>query len=277
MFNEIMYHPQTNEPAFEWVELHNQMAVDMDISGWALAKAVDYTFPEGTVVAGGGFLVVAISPTNLTAVFGITNVVGPFTGRLGNGGDTIELRNNNRRLMDSVAFGPKGDWPVAPDGAGPSLAKIDEESAGGDASNWRASPQIGGTPGTRNFPPGTNSESIVVRFDAAWKYTTAVSTGDWRAVNFDAGAWLSGTGVFAGGTAGWRPGEPQTITTIFNSGVGTNGLVLTPGQLDPHYALVVSAYSSNPPPPAIPATVMQNHPAWLANDSAPFSRITRTQ
>ena len=33
VFNEIMYHPATNEPALEWIELHNQMAVSMDISG----------------------------------------------------------------------------------------------------------------------------------------------------------------------------------------------------------------------------------------------------
>jgi len=29
VFNEIMYHPATNEPAMEWLELYNQMAVDV--------------------------------------------------------------------------------------------------------------------------------------------------------------------------------------------------------------------------------------------------------
>ena len=53
VFNEIMYHPQTNEAAFEWVELHNQMAVDVDLSSWTLENAVSFTFPEGTVIAGG--------------------------------------------------------------------------------------------------------------------------------------------------------------------------------------------------------------------------------
>ena len=32
-FNEVMYHPLTNETAMEWVELYNQMSVDVDISG----------------------------------------------------------------------------------------------------------------------------------------------------------------------------------------------------------------------------------------------------
>src|SRR5580765_7192416 len=43
VFNEIMYHPQTNEAAFEWVELYNQMAVDLDVSGWKIQNGIDYT------------------------------------------------------------------------------------------------------------------------------------------------------------------------------------------------------------------------------------------
>src|SRR5664279_4012636 len=73
VFNEIMYHPSTNEAEMEWVELHNQMSVDMDISHWSLAGGIAYTFAEGTIVPGGGYLVVAISPAKLMATAGITN------------------------------------------------------------------------------------------------------------------------------------------------------------------------------------------------------------
>ena len=100
VFNEIMYHPTANEPLFEWVELHNQMAVDVELSGWTLDKGIQYTFPEGTVIPGGGYVVVSISPPNLMAATGLTNVLGPFASRLANGGDTLELYNNNHRLMD---------------------------------------------------------------------------------------------------------------------------------------------------------------------------------
>lgn len=34
VFNEIMYHPATNETGLEFVELYNQLAVDLDVSGW---------------------------------------------------------------------------------------------------------------------------------------------------------------------------------------------------------------------------------------------------
>src|ERR1051325_9812334 len=50
VFNEIMYHPATNEPALEWLELYNQNAVDVDLSGWQLRGGISYTFPNGTAI-----------------------------------------------------------------------------------------------------------------------------------------------------------------------------------------------------------------------------------
>jgi len=266
VINEIMYHPATNETALEWVELHNQMAVDMDITGWRLGGAIDFTFAGETILPGGGHLVVAISPAALATLHGITNVAGPFSGRLGNGGDTVTLRNNNDRLMDRVGYGVKGDWPVAPDGAGPSLARIGEDVPGGEPEAWRASREMGGTPGRANFPAPTVTALAPVRFDSAWRFAEADPGAGWAGAGFDDAAWTAGTGVFTVGTAGWRPGETSAIASLFSSGVGTNGLVLAPGAADPHYTLVESAYTSVPPPVA--ATVMQNHSAWLANDAS---------
>ena len=37
VFNEVHYHPVEREAELEWVELHNQMAVDVDLSGWYLS------------------------------------------------------------------------------------------------------------------------------------------------------------------------------------------------------------------------------------------------
>ncbi len=153
VFNEIMYHPSANEAAMEWVELRNALAVDVDISGWSITGGIDYTFASNTIVRGRGFLVVAVAPAAFTAATGVTNVLGPFSGRLGNDGETIRLRNNSGRVMDEVTYGVNGDWPVAADGAGVSLAKRDPDSASAPAVNWTASEQMGGTPGARNFAP----------------------------------------------------------------------------------------------------------------------------
>ena len=144
VFNEIMYHPGTNAAGDEWLELHNQMAVDVDLSGWSIANGVAYTFPEGTVIPGGGYQVVASSPAALSAATGLINILGTYAGQLSNSGERLELYNRNQRLMDSVSYGTDGDWPVGPDGSGVSLAKQDEDSASGSASNWTVSALVGG-------------------------------------------------------------------------------------------------------------------------------------
>ena len=162
VFNEIMYHPWTNEPATEWVELYNQMAVDVDLSGWALDGGVTYSFPSNTIVRGRGFLVVAVSPVTLMAATGLTNVFGPFSGRLSNSGETLQLRNNSGRVVDEVSYGVDGDWPVTPDGSGVSLAKLDHDTASGPAENWSFSEQVGGTPGADSTAqPSMTSPSLV--------------------------------------------------------------------------------------------------------------------
>lgn len=271
VFNEIMYHPNvTNEAQFEWVELHNLMAVDMDLSGWSLQGGVQFTFAEGTVLGGGKYLVVASSPATLIAASGATNVLGPFTGRLSNSGDTLELRNNSARLMDSLSFGVDGDWPVGPDGAGPSLAKLNRTSITARPASWRASAQIGGTPGRENFAlfATTVSNSAPIALTSVWKYNasgTDLGTA-WRELGYDDSTWSLGSGVFAASNTPPPIGDLEAIATLFSSGLDNARAPLAPGSADPHYQLTLSAQSA-PPPPAIPATVIQNHPAWSANDA----------
>ncbi|HXJ55470.1 MAG TPA: lamin tail domain-containing protein [Verrucomicrobiae bacterium] len=197
VFNEIMYHPLTNEPALEWVELQNQHSVDVDISGWRVDGAIHFTFAEGTIMPRGGYLVVAGAPASFP---GLANVVGPFTGRLGNGGDHLLLRNRNDRVIDEITYGTESDWPVAPDGAGPSLARRARDRNGADPANWQASAQIGGTPGAENFPvrPPTVATNTLVSGTGTWHYDdSGTDLGiTWRQPDYDDQDWRSGLGLF---------------------------------------------------------------------------------
>jgi Concanavalin A-like lectin/glucanases superfamily/Lamin Tail Domain/CotH kinase protein len=205
VFNEVMYHPATNEAAMEWVELHNLMSVDMDISGWTLAGGIDYQFPEGTIVAGGGYLVIASSPSILMAASSATNVLGPFSGRLSNSGETLELRNNNNRIVDSLAYGVEGDWPVAPDGSGVSLAKRIPNGATQEPKNWTWGEQIGGTPGAENFPAAVPNiaQNSVISIQGDWKFNDAgIDLGTaWYNPTFDDAPWPEGASLFYRGSA----------------------------------------------------------------------------
>src|SRR6185503_12942366 len=160
VFNEVMYHPLTNELQLEWVELQNQLAVDMDLSHWRLEGGISFNFPEGTVIRAGEYLVVAAAPSTLSMATGFTNSLGPFIGRLSNAGEELRLRNNNDRVMDELRYGVEGDWPVAPDGAGPSLARRRTNLLGSDARNWLSSAQLGGTPGAANFSPDIEPRKV---------------------------------------------------------------------------------------------------------------------
>ena len=152
VFNEIMYHPAVKEPDHEWLEFYNQLAVDLDVTGWRVTGDIDFVFPSGVRVAGQGYLLLALNPTVMTATSSGIQVVGPFIGRLGNQGGTLELRNADGRLMDRVRFQADGHWPVTPDGSGVSLAKWERDSASEPPQNWTASASIAGTPGKENFP-----------------------------------------------------------------------------------------------------------------------------
>ncbi len=255
VFNELMYHPATNEPLYEWVEFYNQNAVDVDVSNWRLAGDIEYTFPPGARVAGRSFLVLAANPAALTALTGVTNVVGPYTGsttnRISNNGGDLRLYNNAGRLVDRLGYDVAGEWPVAPDGSGVSLAKRDRDFGTANPANWTIS-AVGGTPGVDNFALVSNVRLIGV--DGVWKYDatgTDLGTG-WRAPGFNESGWSSRSNLTSGSVA------------VFSTGKDANNVVLAPNTVDPHYRLLVSpagAVNTN-------ALAIQNHGSWLANDSA---------
>jgi hypothetical protein len=152
VINEIMYHPRAGEP--EWIELYNQMGTQVDMSGWSLAGGVEYVFPEGTIVRAGSYVVVASSVEgSLQGIPGL--LLGPFDGQLSNGGEEIQLLNNSGRLMNRVRYDDSGEWPVAADGSGVSLAKIDPDRESEIPSRWTWSDEPNGTPGAVNFKDAT--------------------------------------------------------------------------------------------------------------------------
>jgi hypothetical protein len=192
VFNEVHYHPVTNESTSEWIELHNQMAIDIDLSAWSIRGEVEYTFPEGTIILGQGYLVIASDPAFLRAWTGSTNVIGPFSGRLNNSRGTLTLRDRNDRVMDRFEYRDQGKWPVAPDGSGATLAKRNPDSTSADPEHWASSVVVDGTPGTRNFPAAqTASPRPLIPLSALWRFEasgTDLGTA-WRQQGYDDSGW----------------------------------------------------------------------------------------
>ena len=255
VFNEVMYHPATNETALEWVEFHNQMAVDVDISGWSVTGGIDYTFPSNTVMQGGSYLVLAIDPAALAAATGLAaaDLHGPFLGRLSNNSDTLRLRDNSRRVRDELTYDSEGDWPVPPDGSGVSLAKHDPQRGTAQARHWTWSAQMGGTPGAVNFP-GAPPNVALLEVDDVWSYEdSGTDLGSaWRESSYNDDAWNTRQNV-----------ESAAVTSLYPTGLSNNRTALADGAADPHYVITAAAQGTV----GANATVILNHPNWAANDA----------
>ena len=160
VFNELQYHPRTTQTEGEWIELHSQHAVDVDLSGWRLDGGVDFVFPAGTIIPGGGYLIIAANPAAFTAAKGVA-ALGPFASVLADSGESVTLKNKNDRLMDEVAYNDRFPWPVAADGSGATLSKISDTYASAEPQSWRGSIFFGGTPGVANSAaPGAGPAPI---------------------------------------------------------------------------------------------------------------------
>ena len=242
VFNELLYHGEA-EASQEWVELHNQMAVDMDISGWAISDAVDFEFPDDTIIPGGGYLVVANDPTRLRETTGLSNILGPLEGRLSNGGETVQLLNNSQRVMDELNYEDRDPWPPGADGSGATLAKKHPLFGTADVNSWTMSVQLGGTPGQPNFPTGpvprvttqmistTTPASFLIPRDENlandWTSSSYVegSLGEaWTTVSTSVGfenkeaASYEATVLTDNPLAYWRFGETQATQAAVNAG-----------------------------------------------------------
>ena len=68
VFSEIMWKPapRTDGKNLEYLELYNSNPWFQDISGYQITCAdMNYTFPAGTMIPGGGYLVVAAAPADI--------------------------------------------------------------------------------------------------------------------------------------------------------------------------------------------------------------------
>ena len=186
--SEIHYHAVLEaaiEDEYEFVEIHNASDAVIALAGWRLAGGVEYTFPEGAMLAAGAYAVIAKKPELLGAVEGYTipadALFGPYEGTLDNGGEKIALVSADPRGVDVVTYDDKAPWPVAADalGAGASwlsdgllplethlhkgrsLERISFAAAGTEPSNWTESPLDGMTPGQANSSAGADVLPIV--------------------------------------------------------------------------------------------------------------------
>ena len=198
VISEVMYHPPdllsgtslVDNTDDEFIELHNitdrpvlLFHTNYQTNSWRLRDAVDFQFPTNTTVAPHGFLlVVGFDPATNTvalAAFRLRNgvaagvaIFGPFQGKLDNSEESVELArpdvpqlppNQNAGfvpyiLVDKVKYSDTPPWPMAADGGGPSLQRVDSTSYGNDPANWVSANKTPGAALAGGAPPSITQQ-----------------------------------------------------------------------------------------------------------------------
>lgn len=144
-FTEIQYHPEGEDEA-EFIEVSNPTDTAVSLEGWRLEGGVQFVFAGTNLlkVLGPGerCLVLANRAAFGTIPPGVS-VAGQYTGRLANSGDAVRLLGPVGETVDAFAYDDM-DEPLS-DGGGWTLVPVDEASL--DATRWRLSALMGGSPG----------------------------------------------------------------------------------------------------------------------------------
>lgn len=213
VISEVHYHPTEPNAAevaagyesstdFEFLEVVNHSTTNVDLSSFQLVKTstagadrgvhFDFSFGDSTVLRPRQHaLVVANEEAFATRYGNEVPVLGEWNGGLDDAGDTITLELTGEQFLQ---FTFDDDWYPSTDGQGFSLEAVNlqptEPAIWSTAQAWKASSQVGGSPGYSQTPtPGDSNgdgqfdqEDLNLVIDAA-KYGTGeqatFAEGDW--------------------------------------------------------------------------------------------------
>ncbi len=152
VINELHTNPDVKTELVEFIELYNAGTTEVDLSGWQFTEGVFYTFPAGTTLSAGGYLIVAQSPNGIQAKWnvgraGIADRVlfGPYAGGLENDGERVVLRDMAGAIADEVEYQLGFPWPTVGDpvseaqpGTGRSMQLVNPVLDNDLGGSWRS-------------------------------------------------------------------------------------------------------------------------------------------
>jgi hypothetical protein len=251
--SEVMYHPGEQTAAelartpggatvydrdeFEFIELVNTGDMPATLAGLSLADGVQFTFAGESVAPSEHVVLVRNAAAFRTRYGEGPRIVGeygslPADDRLSNSGEAIALRRSDGTTIHEFTYDDASPWPVAADGAGPSLVIIDEHadlSTWASAASWRASIQSGGSPGA--------ADVLIGDFDA-----------DQRVGLSDLMLLRNRLGTVSGATAadGDYNGDGAITTADVALWMHHYGATLPPSAPRPAASIVAATYNTGP-------------------------------
>jgi hypothetical protein len=162
VISEIHYHP--DDGGSEFLELLNiseapvaLFDAEFPTNTWRI-NGIGFSFPPDITLAPGALLlVVETNPVVFRATHNVPEQVmifGPYSGKLDNSGENIELRAPDQPngdivpyvVIDAVRYNDRAPWPAAADGGGSSLQRVPVSGYGNEPLHWIAAAPTPGQP-----------------------------------------------------------------------------------------------------------------------------------
>ncbi|MFC7337747.1 lamin tail domain-containing protein [Haloferula chungangensis] len=174
---------------FEFVELRNQSANAVNLSGVRFSEGVAFTFGN-RVLNAGDFVVVAKDAEAFAIRYPLVPLAGVYAGSLANEGETVTLLLESGERVQSTTYGSSGQWPGRADGEGSSLELVGSAEDSSGSESWRSSSEFNGSPGADGAGPDLRvvinevlSHSELPTLDAVELFNTTASP-------IDVGGWV---------------------------------------------------------------------------------------
>lgn len=132
----INYKPQTNGDA-EFLMITNAGGADLDVSGYTIADAIVYKFPDGTKISPNQTIMLVKDLTLVTG-FSQYNKFQWTSGSLSNSGEPITFKDTAGNTIDYVSFGSILPWPTEANGLGSYLKLISSDLNNELPESWEA-------------------------------------------------------------------------------------------------------------------------------------------
>jgi CotH kinase protein/Lamin Tail Domain/Chitobiase/beta-hexosaminidase C-terminal domain/Divergent InlB B-repeat domain len=175
---EINYHSDSSTDSGDWIEIYNSGTTSINLSDWTFRNSTvygDYQIPTGTVLNSGAYLVIAENTILFSNEYpDVTNVVGPFSFDLNNGGDNISLTDLQENTIFNFSYDDTPQWPCTADGYGRTLELKTNNSNPSLAASWFDG-CMGGSPGG----PYQSCDPDIIISEINYKSATNANAGDW--------------------------------------------------------------------------------------------------
>ena len=150
---------------YDFIELKNAGTTALDMSGLLFDQGVTFAFPTGTTLTPGAFFVIGKNAPRFSEAHPGKTLDGIFTGKLSDNGEDLVLSAGSGVPLISLHYRTDEGWPAAANGFGFTLVRADKGSPD-NPKNWRASTNIGGSPGGDDPEPPAIPRVVVNRLDA---------------------------------------------------------------------------------------------------------------